>query len=46
MNLITECYDKMSNEIKTNNNKKKEVSNSNKSLKISHRKKYFRYKPY
>lgn len=53
MNSTTECfnYDQMSNDIFINNNnnkskKKKEVSSSKKSLKISHRKKNFRYKPY
>jgi hypothetical protein len=52
MNSTTECfnYDQISNEILVNNNiktkKKKEVSSSKKSLKILHRKKNFRYKPY
>jgi|688.fasta_scaffold54303_6 hypothetical protein len=51
MNSTTESYnyDQMSNQIMTNNikpKKKKEVSNSKKSLKISHRKRNFRYKPY
>ena len=45
MNSTTECDTQISNEIKINV-KKKEVSSSKKSLKISHRKRNFRYKPY
>lgn len=54
MNSTTECfnYNQISSNIFINNNnniktkKKKEVSSSKKSLKILHRKKNFRYKPY
>ena len=47
MNSTTESYNfyQMNNDNKMYV-KKKEVSSSKKSLKISHRKKNFRYKPY
>jgi hypothetical protein len=45
MNSTTECDNQITNEIKIDV-KKKEVSSSKKSLKISHRKRNFRYKPY
>jgi hypothetical protein len=47
MNSTTECfnYDNITNN-KKDVKKKKEVSSSKKSLKISRRKRKFRYKPY
>ena len=48
MNSTTEfCnYDKISNDNKKDVKKKKEVSSCKKRLKISRRKRKFRYKPY
>lgn len=48
MNSTTECcnYDNIANDNKKSVKKKKEVSSSKKSLKISRRKRNFRYKPY
>ena len=46
MDSTTDCYDQPTNNNNKTDVKKKEVSNTKKSLKISHRKKNFRYKPY
>ncbi len=45
MNSTTESDNKITNDIKIDV-KKKEVSSNKKSLKILHRKRNFRYKPY